>query len=146
MYFTASVSMTRPAHRVCFDLPRPQLSGPRGILCVLCVRLPPRAIISITHGRALRTAVAIWLPASREVCSLAGLPEGGRGKVMKAETQTGAFCYLVAVLVNDRNGGEGNGSCRVSTALWIISRKLCRPACSRAGSGFTPGPRLSYQR
>lgn len=68
--------------------------------------------------------------------SPAGLPEGGRRKVMKAETQTSAFCYLVAALVNDGNRGEENRSCRVSTALWTISRKSCWLACSRAGSGF----------
>lgn len=95
-----------------------------------------QSLISIIHGRALRTAVAIWLPVSREVYSLAGLPEGGRRKVTKAETQTNAFCYLVAALVNDGNRGEENRSCRVSTALWTISRKSCWLACSRAGSGF----------
>lgn len=40
--------------------------------------------------------------------SLASLPEGGRGKAKKAETQTSAFCYLVTVLVNDWTRGEGN--------------------------------------
>lgn len=81
--------------------------------------------------------VIIWLPASgRFYCSLASLPEGGRGKAINAETQTSAFCYLVTVLVNDGTRGEGNWSCRVPIAIWTISQKCCWPACLRLGSGW----------
>lgn len=70
--------------------------------------LPPGTHSLCLHDLGTALAwVTTWLPASgRFYCSLASRPEGGRGKVIKAETRTSALCYLVTVLVNDGTGGE----------------------------------------
>lgn len=130
MCFMALVSrMTTcsPPQRVCILLEL-ELSCSCRIPCVFCSGLPLGPVISWLSKKAhlAQPVVITWLPASgRFYRSLASLPEGGRGKAIKAETQTSAFCYLVTVLVNDGTRGEGNWSCRVSIAIWTTSQKLC---------------------
>lgn len=95
--------------------------------CVFCSGLPLGPVISWLSKKVhpAQPVVITWLPASgRFYHSLASLPEGGRGKAIKAETQTGASRYLVTVLVNDGTRGEGNWSCQVSTAIWTSSQRL----------------------
>lgn len=83
-----------------------------------------------------RDGVITWLPASwRLAFSLASLPEGGRGKAKKAETQTSAFCCLDTVLVNGWTRGEEDWSGPIPTAIWPISQRFCWLAGLRRGSG-----------